>query len=67
MKVQSFVTCCFNSEVCTDMWVKHALNAGATKEETVEAMLVARLIKQATVNDTISSALDSLSLEHQNS
>lgn len=53
--------------MCTNMWVKNAQNAGATKEEIVEAMLVARLLKQATVNDTISSALNSLtSIETNN-
>jgi alkylhydroperoxidase/carboxymuconolactone decarboxylase family protein YurZ len=55
-----------NSEVCTNMWVKYALNAGATKEDIVEAILAARVIKQGSVNDSISSALNSLSLEHQN-
>ncbi len=49
------------SEVCTEMWVKMAKDQGVTNAEIVEAMMVARYMKQATVNDTVSSALRLLS------
>jgi len=39
------------------MWVKMAKERGVTNEEISEAMMVARYMKQATVNDTISNAL----------
>lgn len=55
------------SETCTNMWVKNALAAGVTREEIVEAMMIARLMKQATVNDTIASALDTFIVPNQNS
>ena len=38
--------------------------AGVTQQEIIEAMMVARYMKQAVVNDTISNALNLLS-EHK--
>jgi alkylhydroperoxidase/carboxymuconolactone decarboxylase family protein YurZ len=39
------------------MWTKQAKQAGATDAEIAEAILVARLMKMATVNDTAADAL----------
>ena len=52
-----------NSDTCTQMWVKMALDQGVTKEEITEAVMVARYMKQATVNDTVSNAFRMLSPE----
>ena len=51
------------SDTCTQMWVKMAKDKGVTNEEITEAMMVARYMKQATVNDTVSNALRSLSTD----
>lgn len=45
------------SDICTQMWTKMAKQNGVTNEEIVEAMQVARYMKQATVNDTIANSL----------
>jgi len=45
------------SETCTLMWVKQARQAGVSDEEIVEVILVARLMKMATVTDTVAEAL----------
>lgn len=50
-----------NSDTCTQMWVKQAKMAGVTNEEITEAILVARYMKQAVVNDTVSNTLALLS------
>jgi alkylhydroperoxidase/carboxymuconolactone decarboxylase family protein YurZ len=39
------------------MWTKLAKKAGATNDEIAEAILVSRLMKAATVNDTAADAL----------
>lgn len=52
------------SDTCTQMWVKQAKMAGVTQQEIIEAMMVARYMKQAVVNDTISNTLNLLS-EHK--
>lgn len=44
------------SDTCTQMWVKMAKVQGITKEEITEAIMVARYMKQATVNDTVANA-----------
>ena len=44
------------SDTCTQMWVKMAKDKGVTNEEIIEAIMVARYMKQATVNDTASNA-----------
>ena len=49
------------SDTCTHMWVKQAKMAGITNEEITEAMMVARYMKQAVVNDTISNTLGLMS------
>lgn len=49
------------SDTCTQMWVKMARDQGITSAEITEAMMVARYMKQATVNDTISNSLRLLS------
>jgi len=52
------VASALQSSTCTLMWSKLARKAGVTKEEIVEAVLVARLMKAATVNDTAADALE---------
>jgi len=51
------------SDTCTQMWVKMAKEQGVTNKEIIEAMMVARYMKQATVNDTVSHAFEFLSSE----
>jgi alkylhydroperoxidase/carboxymuconolactone decarboxylase family protein YurZ len=51
------VAAALGSDTCTQMWTKMAKQNGVTNEETVEAMQVARYMKQATVNDTIANSL----------
>jgi alkylhydroperoxidase/carboxymuconolactone decarboxylase family protein YurZ len=50
-----------NSDTCTRMWVKQAKNAGISNAEITEAIMVARYMKQAVVNDTVSNTLALLS------
>jgi AhpD family alkylhydroperoxidase len=54
------------SDTCTQMWVKMAIDQGVTREEITEAVMVARYMKQATVNDTVSNAFRMLSGETEN-
>ncbi|MGQ9611660.1 carboxymuconolactone decarboxylase family protein [Chloroflexus sp.] len=49
------------SDTCTQMWVTMAKGQGVTNAEIVEAIMVARYMKQATVNDTVAGALAKLS------
>ena len=51
------VAAALGSDTCTQMWTKMAIQNGVTNEEIVEAMQVARYMKQATVNDTIANSL----------
>ena len=51
------VTAALGSDTCTQMWTKMAKQNGVSNEEIVEAMQVARYMKQATVNDTIANSL----------
>jgi len=51
------VAAALQSNTCTLMWVKHARKAGVTTAEIVEAIVVSRLMKSATVNDTAADAL----------
>lgn len=51
------------SDTCTQMWVKMAKDKEVTNEEIIEAIMVARYMKQATVNDTASNALRLLSAD----
>ena len=51
------VAAALQSSTCTMQWAKQAVQAGATQEEIVEAILVSRLMKAATVNDTAADAL----------
>jgi AhpD family alkylhydroperoxidase len=51
------------SDTCTQMWVKMAKEQGVTNSEITEAVMVARYMKQATVNDTVSNAFQFLSPE----
>ncbi|MBS0000451.1 MAG: carboxymuconolactone decarboxylase family protein [Cyclobacteriaceae bacterium] len=50
-----------NSDTCTRMWVKQAKQAGITNREIIEAIMVARYMKQAVVNDTVANTLALLS------
>lgn len=52
------VAASLQSSRCTLMWAKQARQQGAREEEIVEAILVARLMKAATVNDTAAEALE---------
>ncbi len=51
------------SDTCTEMWVKMAKEQGVTNAEITEAVMVARYMKQATVNDTVSNAFRFISSE----
>jgi len=51
------VAAALQSSTCTVMWSKLARQAGATQAEIAEAILVARLMKMATVNDSAADAL----------
>ena len=51
------VAAALGSDTCTKMWTNMAKQNNVTNEEIVEAMQVARYMKQATVNDTIANSL----------
>lgn len=51
------VAAALQSSTCTLMWTKLAKEEGASEEEIVEAILVSRLMKMATVNDAAAEAL----------
>ncbi len=51
------VPAALGSDTCTQMWTKMAKQSGVTNEEIIEAVNVARYMKQATVNDTIANSL----------
>jgi AhpD family alkylhydroperoxidase len=51
------VAAALGSDTCTQMWTKMARENGISPQEIVEAILVARYMKQATVNDTVSGSL----------
>jgi len=51
------VAASLQSRRCTVMWTRQARAAGATDGEIVEAILTARLMKSATVNDAAAEAL----------
>lgn len=53
------------SDMCTRMWTKQAIASGANKSEVTEAMMVARFLKQATVNDTIASSIETYMLQDE--
>lgn len=53
------------SDTCTLMWVKMAKDKGVTNGEITEAIMVARYMKQATVNDTASNAFRLLSADNE--
>ncbi len=48
------------SDTCTQMWTKTAKEKDVSNEEIIEAIIVARYMKQATVNDTVCNSLNSL-------
>jgi alkylhydroperoxidase/carboxymuconolactone decarboxylase family protein YurZ len=49
------------SDTCVRMWVKQSKDAGITNDEIIEAIMVARYMKQAVVNDTVANTLALLS------
>lgn len=51
------VAAALQSSTCTLMWTKQARAAGVSDAEIVEAIMVSRLMKMATVNDTAADAL----------
>jgi AhpD family alkylhydroperoxidase len=51
------VAAALGSDTCTQMWTKMARDNGISTQEIVEAILVSRYMKQATVNDTASGSL----------
>ena len=57
------VAAALQSSTCTLMWTKLAKQAGATDAEIAEAIMVSRLMKMATVNDTAAEALAWLATE----
>ena len=50
-----------NSATCTEMWTKMAKSQGVGDAEITEAVMIARYMKQATVNDTAARAFEFLS------
>jgi len=54
------VAAALGSDTCTQMWTKMAQGDGIAPQEIVEAIMVARYMKQATVNDTIARSLERL-------
>ena len=57
------VAAALQSSICTLMWTKLAKQAGASDLEIAEAIMVSRLMKMATVNDTAAEALAWLGAE----
>lgn len=57
------VAAALQSSTCTLQWAMQAVQSGSTKEEIVKAVLVSRLMKAATVNDTVADALAWLGVE----
>lgn len=51
------VAAALQSSTCTLMWTRLAKEEGASETEIVETILVSRLMKMATVNDTAAEAL----------
>ena len=51
------VAAALGSDTCTQMWTKMAREGGVSPQEIVEAIMVARYMKQATVNDTAAGSL----------
>jgi len=58
------VAAALQSSTCTLMWTKLAVEEGISEAEIVEAILVSRLMKMATVNDTAADALAWLKSGH---
>jgi len=58
------VAAALQSSTCTLMWTKLAVEEGISEAEIVEAILVSRLMKMATVNDTAADALAWLKSSH---
>jgi len=54
------VAASLGSDTCSLMWTNMAKNQSVTNEEIVEAIMVARYMKQATVNDTAANTLRAL-------
>lgn len=54
------VATALGSVTCTEMWTRMAIQQSVTSAEINEAILVARYMKMATVNDTASSTLELL-------
>jgi len=52
------VAAALGSDTCTQMWTKMSKEKGGTNEEIIEAIMTARYMKQATVNDTVSNTLN---------
>ncbi len=51
------IAAALGSDTCTQMWTNMVKQSGVSNEEIVEAMQIARYMKQATVNDTIANSL----------
>ncbi|GAB4230694.1 MAG: hypothetical protein Kow00109_02590 [Acidobacteriota bacterium] len=52
------VAAALQSSRCALMWARQAVRAGVSPQEIVEAILVSRLMKAATVNDAAAETLD---------
>jgi AhpD family alkylhydroperoxidase len=59
------VAAALQCETCTLTWAKQARGAGAAEAEIVEALLVSRHMKMATVNVTAGPALAWLHAKHE--
>lgn len=59
------VAAALQSSMCTFMWTKQAREAGVTDEEIAEAIVVARYMKAATVNDAATEALHWLDMQRR--
>jgi AhpD family alkylhydroperoxidase len=54
------VAAAIGADTCVKMWSRQAIEHGATDQEIVEAILVARFMNQASVNDFTSETLADL-------
>ncbi len=55
------VAAALGSDTCTQMWTNMAKQNGVSNAEIIEVIMVARYMKQATVNDTVANTLKIIS------
>jgi len=61
------VAAALGSEKCTEMWARQAKERGASIQEITEAIMVARFMKRATVNDTAAKMFSLLAESEESS